>query len=54
MPYTLKQHKLFEYVKHNPTQAYAKGIKIKPADASKMASEGVKSETGTKKKSKRT
>lgn len=54
IPFTLKQHKLFEYVKHNPTQAYAKGIKIKPADASKMASEGVKSETGTKKKSKRT
>jgi hypothetical protein len=42
MPYTLKQHKLFEYVKHNPQQAYAKGIKIKPKDAAKMASEGVK------------
>lgn len=54
MPYTWEQHKLFEYVKHNPTQAHAKGIKIKTSDASKMASEGVKNEKGTSKKSKRT
>ncbi len=43
MPYTQKQHKLFEYVKHNPEKAHAKGIKISQSDASKMASEGVKS-----------
>jgi hypothetical protein len=55
MPYTWEQHKLFEYVKHNPQEAHKKGIKISTADASRMASEGVKGgKTASKAKSKRT
>lgn len=40
MPYTAKQHKLFEAAAHNPKVAKAHGMS--QAEASKMASEGVK------------
>lgn len=53
MPWSTKQHKLFEYVKHNPEAAHAKGIKISQSDASRMASEGIKDgKARSKKKSK--
>ena len=40
MPYTAKQHRLFEAAAHNPKIAKKKGIK--QSDAKKMASEGIK------------
>jgi len=40
MPWTPKQHKLFEAAAHDP--AVAKRVQIPMAQASKMASEGVK------------
>lgn len=46
MPYLPKQHRLFEFVAHNPAQAHAEGIKIPQADAARMASEGVKKVSG--------
>ena len=48
MPWTSKQHRLFEFVKHNPAKARAEGIKIKPSDASRMAAEGVKENSSVK------
>jgi len=42
MPYDPQQHRLFEFVAHNPKKAHAEGIKISQADASRMASEGIK------------
>lgn len=43
MPYTEKQHRLFQAAAHNP--AIAKKAGISQADAKKMASEGVKKKT---------
>lgn len=40
MPYTAKQHRLFEAAAHNP--AVAKRVGIPVDTAKKMASEGVK------------
>jgi len=40
MPYTAKQHALFEAAAHNPKVAKAHGMS--QADAKRMASEGVK------------
>jgi hypothetical protein len=40
MPYTKKQHKLFEAAAHSPT--VAKRVGIPQAKAKKMAAEGVK------------
>jgi hypothetical protein len=40
MPYTAKQHRLFEAAAHNPNIAKEHGMS--QADAKKMASEGVK------------
>jgi hypothetical protein len=40
MPYTLKQHKLFEAAAHNPAVAKAKGMST--ATAKRLAKEGVK------------
>ena len=40
MPYTAKQHRLFEAAAHDPKVAKKTGIKQK--DAKKMAHEGVK------------
>jgi hypothetical protein len=51
MPWTMGQHRLFEFVKHNPEKAHAKGIKISQSDASRMASEGIKNEKTGKKPS---
>ena len=45
MPYTAKQHALFEAAAHNPSIAKKHGMS--QADARKMASEGIK---GGKKK----
>ena len=44
MPYTAKQHRLFEFVSHNPGKARAEGIKIPQKTAAKMAHEGIKTE----------
>lgn len=44
MPFSPKAHRLFEFVAHNPAKAKAEGIKVKPTDAARMASEGVKKE----------
>lgn len=43
MPYTEKQHRLFQAAAHNP--AIAKKAGISQADAKKMAGEGVKKKT---------
>jgi hypothetical protein len=43
MPWSNKQHKLFEAAAHNP--AVAKRVGIPQGQAQKMASEGVKRET---------
>lgn len=43
MPYSAKQHRLFEAAAHNPKVAKKVGIKQK--DAKKMASEGIKKST---------
>lgn len=40
MPYTLKQHRLFEAAAHNPS--VAKRVGIPQAKAAQMASEGIK------------
>lgn len=40
MPYTAKQHRLFEAAAHDP--AVAKRVGINQSDARKMASEGIK------------
>ena len=40
MPWTEKQHRLFEAAAHNP--AVAKRVGIKQKDAKRMAAEGVK------------
>lgn len=40
MPYTAKQHRLFEAAAHNP--AVAKRVNIPQEQAKKMASEGIK------------
>jgi len=40
MPYNAKQHRLFEAAAHDPK--VAKKVGIKPKDAKRMASEGVK------------
>jgi hypothetical protein len=42
MPWSPAQHRLFEFVAHNPGKARAEGIKVKPGDAARMASEGIK------------
>ena len=42
MPWSPKQHRLFEFVAHNPEKARREGIKIPQHTAAKMASEGVK------------
>lgn len=44
MPYTEKQHKLFEFAGREPEKAKAEGIKIPPKTALKMAGEGIKKE----------
>lgn len=44
MPYTEKQHKLFEFAAHEPGKAKEEGIKIPPKTALKMAGEGIKKE----------
>lgn len=43
MPYTEKQHRLFQAAAHNP--AIAKKHGISQAEAKKMAGEGVKKKT---------
>lgn len=40
MPYTAKQHKLFQAAAHNPEFAAKVGIPVQ--EAAKMASEGIK------------
>lgn len=40
MPWTQKQHNLFEAAAHNP--AFAQKVGIPPQKASQMASEGIK------------
>jgi hypothetical protein len=45
MPYTAKQHRLFEAAAHNPKIAKAHGMS--QGDARKMASEGVKGKKKT-------
>jgi hypothetical protein len=40
MPYTAKQHRLFEAAAHNPAVAKSSGIPVHTAQ--KMASEGIK------------
>jgi hypothetical protein len=47
MPYTLKQHRLFEAAAHSPSVAQRVGIPQR--DAAHMASEGVKSGEAKKK-----
>jgi len=42
MPYTPKQHRLFEFAKNNPKAAAQAGFNIPKATAAKMASEGIK------------
>lgn len=42
MPYTPEQHRLFEYVAHNPKEAHKKGYDISSKDAAKMAAEGIR------------
>jgi hypothetical protein len=44
MPWTPKQHRLFEFAGHNPEKAKSEGIKIPQKTALKMASEGIKKE----------
>ena len=46
MPWTPKQHRLFEWAAHNPGAAQAAGYHIGQGQAAKMASEGIKSSTG--------
>ena len=48
MPWSSSQHRLFEFVAHEPGKARAEGIKVKPADAARMASEGVKKDSKSK------
>ncbi len=47
MPFTAKQHRLFEWASHNPQAAKAQGYDIKPADATRMAGEGIKADPKT-------
>src|SRR3974390_3563140 len=42
MPWNPAQHRLFEWVKHNPEAAHRAGYHIKQSDASRMAHEGIK------------
>jgi hypothetical protein len=42
MPWNPAQHRLFEFVAHDPAKAKAEGIDIKPSDAAHMAGEGIK------------
>jgi len=42
MPWSPAQHRLFEFVAHNPSKAASEGIKIGQGQAQKMASEGIK------------
>jgi hypothetical protein len=42
MPWTQAQHRLVEWVAHDPKAAHAAGYKIPVSAAKKMASEGVK------------
>lgn len=42
MPWSPAQHRLAEFVAHNPAKARAEGIAMKPTAARKMASEGIK------------
>lgn len=48
MPYSTKQHRLFEAAAHNKSVAKRVGIPV--ATAKKMAHEGVKRPDGVKKK----
>ena len=40
MPYTKKQHRMFQAAEHNP--AFAKKVGISPRVAKRLAAEGVK------------
>lgn len=42
MPWTPSQHRLFEFVSHDPSKAKKEGIDIKPGDAARMAAEGIR------------
>lgn len=42
MPWTAKQHRLFEAIAHGAKPTTAAGARLSQADAAKMASEGVK------------
>jgi len=43
VPWTPKQHRLFEWAGRNPAAAAARGFNIPPATALRMAGEGIKS-----------
>lgn len=42
MPWSPAQHRLFEFVAHEPEKAKAEGIGVKPSDAAHMAAEGIR------------
>ena len=42
MPWTPAQHRLFEFVAHNPKEAKREGVDVKPNDAARMAAEGIR------------
>lgn len=42
MPWTSAQHRLFEFVAHDPKAAKKEGIDVKPTDAARMAAEGIR------------
>ncbi len=46
MPYSEKQHNLFNAISHGWHPPESSGIKISKTDATRMASEGVKRESG--------
>jgi len=46
MPWSPKQHRLFEWAAHDPQAAAAAGYKIGQSQAQKMASEGITKVSG--------